>query len=164
MFYTVTVQTTSTSNKTVKPPTNLKVTECPKMYRKSVLHLLKYRFVVNLSRCDIRILDEINRVSGSSSPETHIQIRIRHRSQNYSPHSFNIIRFNVLKSIIIRNIPILFKKFLIVSFLKLMQNDLINEKQKSLFTYKIWYCATDPTCRVVDPNPNTCVWSGPDPY
>ena len=70
MFYTVTVQTTSTSNKTVKPPTNLKVTECPKMYRKSVLHLLKYRFVVNLSRCDIRILDEINRISGSSPPET----------------------------------------------------------------------------------------------
>ena len=28
-------------------------TECPKIYRKSVLHLLKYRFAVNLSRCSI---------------------------------------------------------------------------------------------------------------
>ena len=26
-------------------------TECPKIYRKSVLHLLKYRFAVYLSRC-----------------------------------------------------------------------------------------------------------------
>ena len=26
-------------------------TECPKSYRKSVRHLLKYRFVVYLSRC-----------------------------------------------------------------------------------------------------------------
>ena len=27
------------------------VTECTKIYRKSVLHLLKYRFAVYLSRC-----------------------------------------------------------------------------------------------------------------
>ena len=29
----------------------LPVTECPKIYRKSVLYLLKYRFAVYLSRC-----------------------------------------------------------------------------------------------------------------
>ena len=27
------------------------ITECPKIYRKSVLNLLKYRFAVYLSRC-----------------------------------------------------------------------------------------------------------------
>ena len=30
-------------------------TECPKIYRKSVLHMLKYRFVVYLSRCNTNL-------------------------------------------------------------------------------------------------------------
>ena len=30
---------------------NQRITERPKIYRKSVLHLLNYKFAVNLSRC-----------------------------------------------------------------------------------------------------------------
>ena len=39
-------------------PSESSGTECPKIYRKSVLHLLKYRFKVYLSRCstDLRYI------------------------------------------------------------------------------------------------------------